>query len=112
MGKKCPGYRDESDLLFRVEDPSSFADGATRDRRRRRSGRTPPGSRQPSKSPTGTPPKESGSGEPSSKVTSRSSSTERRGECQYQVDIITRLTNGCRYLGLFGVVLVALSGIS
>ncbi len=35
LGRSCPGYRDESDLIFRLESPSSFADGASRDRRRK-----------------------------------------------------------------------------
>ncbi|KIX08156.1 uncharacterized protein Z518_02812 [Rhinocladiella mackenziei CBS 650.93] len=51
LGKKCPGYRDESDLLFRVENPASFADGTTRDRRRKHGGKAPPDARQHSTAP-------------------------------------------------------------
>lgn len=36
LGEACPGYREEADLLFRVEGPSSYAKGAPRDRRRTR----------------------------------------------------------------------------
>ncbi|KAJ9639276.1 hypothetical protein H2204_003887 [Knufia peltigerae] len=41
IGRKCPGYRDESDLLFHVEDQASFVESSSRDRRRRRGAKTP-----------------------------------------------------------------------
>ncbi|KAH0844674.1 hypothetical protein FOPE_09743 [Fonsecaea pedrosoi] len=48
LGRSCPGYRDEFDLVFRVQSPSSFAQSANRDRRRKRI--SPPCSSGPKKS--------------------------------------------------------------
>ncbi|KAI1616928.1 hypothetical protein EDD36DRAFT_149315 [Exophiala viscosa] len=55
LGRRCPGYRDEFDFMFRVEDPTSFAEGVSRDRRRRRGANTKQSSsRHTSKSPANT----------------------------------------------------------
>lgn len=55
LGKQCPGYRDESDSMFRVEDPTSFAAGVNRDHRRKRGGNTTQSStRKTSNSPANT----------------------------------------------------------
>ncbi|KIV88522.1 hypothetical protein PV10_08200 [Exophiala mesophila] len=35
LGRKCPGYRKERDMLFKVENANTFVKNATRDRRRR-----------------------------------------------------------------------------